>query len=166
MDTKVLSLEDVNRAFSLEFDMCEENVLMYISGYFLRRLINMHKQKECDTCEQNGSKLESSESPNVSMNELFLYLKRFTSSSQLYKCSPHFISYVKAIIQLTIFSIENFFFMGNIGNMITNTALMYISQTPNIWYYQRLKNVKTGHAQLSSCGTNKKQRHLRVRRYH
>lgn len=125
----ILSQHDATKALEGTFDLCEDNTLEYLSGYFFKRLISMHKGKACSECSSHGQKL-TEESQIQSANETFLFYKRFCTSSELIKCSPLFVSYVKAIIQICLYALDNCCDMQGIGKMVDTTALTYLDPVP------------------------------------
>ena len=130
----MLSIEDLNAAMERNFDICEDNSLHYMSGYFFRKLMDMHSDKKCEICDKNGQLLCHSNA-NISTedkSELFLHLKKYLDTSQLYTCSHEFIFYIKTVIQITLHTIENYFHIKNIRQTIVNTLVKQPQYQPKI----------------------------------
>ena len=106
-----------------------------LKWFFFKKLLDLHKPsgKLCDTCTTNGETIsEELDSQHLSTNEIFLHYKKFCSFSQLYRSFPSFTSFVKLTIQVCLYSIENFFYIPGIGEMITKSILNYNESFPKI----------------------------------
>lgn len=127
-ETFTLPAQEIQLAMQKEFDLCEKNVLQYLSGYFLKKLLDSHKRTDlstCPICSQNQDSLLPTSSPNKD-SETFLHFKKFCHSSQLHKCCDKFVNFVKVIIQICMHMIENYFFVEGIGKSIVTSALAYL----------------------------------------
>lgn len=125
---QILSVEETTLALEQNFDLCEENVLQYMSGYFFKQLMKMHKGT-CEICSENGEKMDS-QSQIEYVSEIFLYFKRYHQSSELFKGNSLFTAYIKCIVQICTNTINNHLELDGIGAIITKTALVYLDPSP------------------------------------
>jgi hypothetical protein len=105
--------------------------LAYVSGYFLGKLIKYHKSF-CSICSSHGEKVTSS-TTCFKENELFLYFKRYkTTSATLYKCSDHFLSFVRVILQITNHCYAHVIESPQFVGMVTRSVLAHVIQLPRM----------------------------------
>ena len=106
-------------------DLEEENCLEYLSGYFYKRLLGFHSDKDCIQCSKYAQKY-SKDSLTDSVSHIFLYFKRFnTEKATLYDCKMEFVSYVRYILQICSFVFEKLPDAENIIEIVIQSCLKF-----------------------------------------
>lgn len=114
----------------------EEMTLAYLSGYFFSKLLKYHQLlkyhlKTCTICNTQGEKITHETFTELQQNDLFLYFKLYdTASTTLYKCSAHFVSFIRCIIQVANYCYEKYLEQPGFVNMVKMSVLTHVTQLP------------------------------------
>ncbi len=101
-----LGPHEVSAALSSKLSLPEEMALEYFAGYCCCRLQGLHKSSR-PSCSQHSSELTIDETEITGM-QFFLFLKRYsTTAATLFKCTPNFVSYIQAIMQISFYCLSN-----------------------------------------------------------
>ena len=118
----VLSSEQIEIALSKELDVAEENCIEYVSGYFFKRLLSLHKNA-CETCSKLAVKLNNQTQCTL-VSDIFLYFKRYdTDKATLYKCHNSFVDFVTSVIKVASFAYEHHPSQEDIIALVVNSCL-------------------------------------------
>ena len=109
---------------------------------FLKKLLSWHKinVKEC-VCSIHGNQIDSSFIPKSS-SDIFLHFKRYhNNSAKLFECAPHFMSYVRTIVQVSTLCLEQLYDQPGLIGMISTSVLHYFQDKPILCSYDYLQRL-------------------------
>ncbi len=123
----ILSPDNFSAASQVPLAAMEEGSLMYMSGYFYKRLMSFHKAKDCNVCGKHAEKFDASLPVCLTTNTVFLFFKRYeTAHATLYSCSEEFSSFVRIIIQTSNYCFENLYDQSGLVSLAASSVQHYL----------------------------------------
>ncbi len=120
-----LTPEEVLQALTSEYNLFEEQAILYFSGHIVKKVQEKFHSSSCEKCNVFGSHAIS-QPQNVPASEFFIWLKKYDESSKLYLPSSDFSDYVKKLSQLSLFCYYNYLTSAKFLESCTHEALKFI----------------------------------------
>ncbi len=120
-----LTPEEVLQALTSEFNLFEEQALVYFAGFVVRKVLDKFHSSTCEKCKVFGMHAQS-QPQDVPMTEFFVWLKKYDESSKLYLPSSEFSEYVRKVAQLSLFCYCNYLSSSKLLESSTQAALKFI----------------------------------------
>ncbi len=117
--------EDVLQALTQKSSLFEDQAIVYIGGYIVKKVIEKFHSKSCEKCSTFGTHA-TSQPDTVPSGEFFIWLKKYDDNSKLYVPSPEFSDYIRKLCLLAVHCFYKHLSSPKVLQSATHAALKYI----------------------------------------